>query len=396
MRLRPSLCLAASALATTSFVACGGGREAVPLSGVAPPTLRVQLGDLRESAALTIADEWEALGTGTRSFSGRGTNLATAVEASPQGIVFRGSATGATVLRLKPTGAFTLSVGAARQAYRGDLIVRQLGGRLQFANEVDLETYVAGVIVNEIGAAAAPSSLRAQSVCARTYGWLRRQAAPDAPTHVFDDERSQVYRGLTVPAGSPVTFSDLEKRTGETRGVVLTWHSEPFPAYYFSTCGGHTTDAATAALDPGGATDPLRGVPCRWCGTSKYFTWTEEVPLQRLVDGLKDRGVVAPIHAIAWSKVGPGDWVGEVTITFGPSSLKKVVPGLDFRRAAGLRSMRIASVTAGAGSLVVRGSGWGHGVGMCQVGCQEMGRAGYDETHILRYYYPGAEFTRLY
>ena len=102
------------------------------------------------------------------------------------------------------------------------------------------------------------------------------------------------------------------------------------------------------------------------------------------------------IHSIAWSKVGPGDWVGEVTVVFGPSKLKKVVPGLEFRRAAGLRSMRILSVTANAASLTIRGSGWGHGVGMCQVGCQEMGRAGYDETHILRYYYPGAEFTRLY
>ena len=382
-------------VAAAAFPACGGSRDRISLSGTTPPSIRVQLGDLRESAALTIADEWEAVGSDGGSFSARGTNLATAVEASATGVVFRGASTGVTTLRVRPRGAFTLSVGPARQAYRGELIVRQVGARLQFANEVDLEAYVAGVIVNEIGAGAAPATYRAQSVCTRTYGWMRRQAAPDAPAHVFDDERSQVYRGLSVPAGG-VTFSDLEKRTGETRGVVLTWHSEPFPTYYFSTCGGHTTDAATAALDPGGATEPLRGVPCRWCGSSKYFAWTEEVPLQRLVDGLKDRGVVAPIHSIVWSKVGPGDWVGEVTLTFGPNSLKKVVPGLDFRRAAGLRSMHIASVAASEGSLTIRGSGWGHGVGMCQVGCQEMGRAGYDETHILRYYYPGAEFTRLY
>jgi stage II sporulation protein D len=378
------------------LAACGGLHDAISLSGTTPPAIRVQLGDLRESAALTVADEWEATGSGTRSFSARGTNLATAVEASGSGIVFRGTATGATTLRVRPTGAFTLSVGSARHAYRGELIVRQVGARLQFANEIDLETYVAGVLVNEIGPAAAASTYRAQSVCSRTYGWMRRQSAPDAPTHVFDDERSQVYRGLTIPTGSAVTFSDLEKRTAETRGVVLTWHSEPFPTYYFSTCGGHTTDAATAALDPAGATDPLRGVPCKWCSSSKYFTWAEEVPLQKIVDGLRDRGVVAPIHSIAWSKVGPGDWVGEVTVVFGPGKLKKVVPGPDFRRAAGLRSLRIVSVAANAESLTIRGSGWGHGLGMCQVGCQEMGRAGYDETHILRYYYPGAEFTRLY
>ena len=139
-------------------------------------------------------------------------------------------------------------------------------------------------------------------------------------------------------------------------------------------------------------------MPCAYCGPSKYFSWAEEVPIQRLLDGLRSRGVVAPISSIAWSKVGRGGWVAEVTVTYGPKGAKKVVPGVDFRRAAGLRSMRIPieSVTVLPTSLLFKGSGWGHGVGMCQVGCLEMAKKGFDETQILRYYYPGAEFTRLY
>jgi stage II sporulation protein D len=46
--------------------------------------------------------------------------------------------------------------------------------------------------------------------------------------------------------------------------------------------------------------------------------------------------------------------------------------------------------------FVFIGRGWGHGVGMCQVGCQEMARRGFAADQILRYYYPGAEFTRVY
>jgi stage II sporulation protein D len=181
--------------------------------------------------------------------------------------------------------------------------------------------------------------------------------------------------------------------------VVLTWHGEPFPTYYASTCGGHTTEAATSGLDPAGAFEPLMGVPCKYCTSSKYFTWTETVPVARLVDGLKSRGVAAPITHLEWSKKGRGDWVAEVTVTFGPANAprKKVVPGHDFRTAAGLRSMHIDSVTADAdGNLKFDGRGWGHGVGMCQVGAQEMGRKGFAADQILRYYYPGAEFTRLY
>ena len=386
------LCGVAVLFATTGC----GGRDRIPLSGVLPPTIRVQLGDPRESAVLAVADGWDALSIGGREWHDRGTTIETPILAGASGIVFHGAATGSTLLRIHPTNAFTLTVGPARIAYRGDLLVRQQGGRLQFVGELDLETYVAGVIVNEIGGGAAAGAYRAQAVVARSYAYARWRAQPEAPFHLYDDQNSQVYRGITVATNAGVTFSDLEKRTTETRGVILTWKSEPFPTYYFSTCGGHTTEAATSSLDPGGATEPLRGVPCAYCGPSKYFAWTEEVPIQRILDALKPRGVVAPITSIEWSKIGHGDWVAEVAVTYGPKGARKLVPGLEFRRAAGLRSMRIESVTALATSLVFKGSGWGHGVGMCQVGCQEMAKKGFDETQILRYYYPGAEFTRVY
>ena len=48
------------------------------------------------------------------------------------------------------------------------------------------------------------------------------------------------------------------------------------------------------------------------------------------------------------------------------------------------------------GGFVIKGRGWGHGVGMCQVGAIEMGKKGASETEILRYYYPGIAFTKVY
>ena len=387
------------ALAPAGLVGCGEG-ERISLSSIAPPVIRVMLGDEREQATIGIADAWEAFSEDKNPYADRGSNLVTTISAGPTGIVIRGVATGSNVVRVRihQGSAFTLDAVGSRTAYRGELIVRRKGARLQFINELDAETYVAGVIVNEIGDGQSPSAYRAQSVVARTYAYTRVLENPGAAFHVYDSQQSQVYRGVSLPKNAVTTVDELSRRTAETRGVILTWHSEPFPTYYFSTCGGHTTEAGTAALASGGATEPLFGVPCKYCESSKYFRWTENVDVAALTSNLKPWGVRAPITGIDWTKLGRGSWVAEVTITYGPSGAKKVLPGLDFRKAAGIRSMCIESATPSEDgtTLVVKGKGWGHGVGMCQVGCQEMARRGFAGDQILRYYYPGAEFTRIY
>ena len=45
--------------------------------------------------------------------------------------------------------------------------------------------------------------------------------------------------------------------------------------------------------------------------------------------------------------------------------------------------------------FVIRGAGWGHGVGMCQIGAAVMGAKGYQYTEILNHYYPGADVVCL-
>ena len=45
--------------------------------------------------------------------------------------------------------------------------------------------------------------------------------------------------------------------------------------------------------------------------------------------------------------------------------------------------------------FVLHGAGWGHGVGLCQIGAAALGARGTDYRTILRHYYPGAEIRRL-
>ena len=47
-------------------------------------------------------------------------------------------------------------------------------------------------------------------------------------------------------------------------------------------------------------------------------------------------------------------------------------------------------------SFVLHGSGWGHGVGLCQIGAAVMGAQGYRFNEILHHYYPNAKLTKWY
>ncbi len=363
------------------------------------PKIRVQLGRARASGRVEVgAQSWEVRSEGETAWEARDIKpLRATFTIAANGIRFWGRDTGSDLLRLRSPQTFQLD----GRTYEGDLIVRRSGEKLEFINELDLETYVAGVIANEVGPLGVASMFRAQAVAARTYAWMRI-TLPDArtkPFHVFDDARSQVYSGRTVPEEYGLTYAEMRRAARQTEGVVLTFQGRPFTAYYASTCGGHTTDAATSRLDPGAARDVLQGVACGHCGTSRYFQWTEVLTEEALLEGLRADGrpVTPPIAEVRVLSRGRGGWVGEVEILSGQNRVSKKVPGPTFRSIAGLRSHNIESITRSApGRWVVRGRGLGHGVGMCQWGALEMARKGASETDILGFYYPGSALHKLY
>jgi SpoIID/LytB domain protein len=46
------------------------------------------------------------------------------------------------------------------------------------------------------------------------------------------------------------------------------------------------------------------------------------------------------------------------------------------------------------GKIVLHGRGWGHGVGLCQIGAAVMATRGYDYRQILTHYYPGSDIVQ--
>src|SRR5215217_1663114 len=164
--------------------------------------------------------------------------------------------------------------------YRGVIEVRADGGGVTAINELDLDSYVRGVVAGEMPSSWPLEALKSQAVAARTYALTTRKT-----TGLFDqypDTRSQVYRGVT---GESVR-SDAAVRA--TAGRIVTYNGVPAVTYYFSTSGGYTEDVEFSFV--GSLSKPwLVGVPDPYDGLSPYHRWEVSFSARRL-----DRALGAP------------------------------------------------------------------------------------------------------
>ena len=264
-------------------------------------------------------------------------------------------------------------------------------------NRLPLERYLVGVLAREMPESFHPAALEAQAIASRTFAMyqiLRRP--PDARHHVRDDTRSQVYGGITE--------SDKVRRAVErTRGQVLLYDGKVFEAFFHSTCGGATFDGAAALGAPN--IEPLHAVPCGYCKDSRFWSWEDqripEAGIRAAVTPLcREHGIeVGPIRAIEPLERGPGGHASYVRIVHDGGSFE--MDAIRFRlRLIGAGHSRLRSTafrcSKDGADFVFSGSGWGHGVGMCQFGVNGLARQGYDGVGIVEYYYRGAGVFELW
>ncbi|MHC4712721.1 MAG: SpoIID/LytB domain-containing protein [Planctomycetota bacterium] len=291
------------------------------------------------------------------------------------------------VLILLPQKGESLAVGEER--YGGYLVLLKRADAVNVINWVDMEQYIGGVVTCEMPHYFNRSAFEAQAVAARTYVFAQMRRRRLEPYDVFDDQRSQVYRGLT---GTRESGRDAAQAT---RGVVLLYDWKFLEAFYFSTCGGHTADAAQMANAP--RIKPFTGVECDYCRDSKRYKWVKTIPVADVEEALARRGYVSGrLEDVVVTSTGQGGWVDVVEVISKGSRAR--IAGSVFRQALGtgvLYSAKLEIRRSGE-EFVIQGRGFGHGVGMCQWGAYGLGRRGKNYAEILQYYYPGAELVKTY
>jgi len=155
----------------------------------------------------------------------------------------------------------TASIHVDDRDYRGEIhLALNERGRLNVINVLPLEEYLRGVVPMELSPSSAQiEALKAQAVAARSYALSSLGRFKDEGFDLRDDQRSQVYGGLT--AEHTVSNRAVE----ETRGVVALNFNEygkayPIEALYTSDCGGRTENNENIFANK--AIPYLRSVDC--------------------------------------------------------------------------------------------------------------------------------------
>jgi stage II sporulation protein D len=228
-------------------------------------------------------------------------------------------------------------------------------------------------------------AMKAQAVAARTFTVRHLGGHARFGFDLYKDQRSQAYGGIE----SEEALSDRGIR--ETRGVIGLFHEQPIWALYCSTCGGRTE--AYHEIFKGDPIEYLKGgVECH-DEASPYHSWEERIQIrdiQSRLDRYAGVGQLKQLKPLRRSQAGR-----LVEMRFEGDRGVKILKGNDIRFALGLKSNFITAlkpVNDSSGlirEIVVRGKGWGHGVGMCQIGAVELAARGKTYEEILKYYYNG-------
>jgi SpoIID/LytB domain protein len=255
---------------------------------------------------------------------------------------------------------------------------------------------------------------------------------------VCADDHCQRYQGITK-----ISSGEARQAVQETRGMVITYGDEVCDARYSKACGGLTEEFQSAWEDTplsylvSVVDGPVPHRPItteaqaeRWClsrpaaycnmgdpailetvlpasdrETEDFFRWKVEYPRRELEEIVREKSGAdfGRLREIVPLARGPSGRIVRLRVV-GSSMSVVVGKELEIRRWLSrthlYSSAFIVRVTRGPGGEAERftfhGAGWGHGVGLCQIGAAVMAAGGFSAEEILRHYFPRTARERVY
>ncbi len=314
------------------------------------------------------------------------------------------------------TGGSQLETGTEDRRYWGAVYVTlDHDGSLVAANAVSEDKLLAGIVPAEMYPDAPAAALEAQAIAARTelLQKIGRRSLTD-PFLLCSTQQCQVYAGAGHE--DPRTTKAIEKTHGI---VVLRDGGGMVDIRYSASCGGHTEDNDAiwgGEPDPSlrGRRDDAKAQLTRvtdigdfldhdgdaWCakpkGAKAKFRWTEKFSLEDLTARVSvEYPEIGRITAIDPKQRGTSGRIQTLAIV-GDKATVEVTGDLHIRRLLGGLKSTLFEVTRDGSRFVFRGAGFGHGVGMCQLGAIGMAEAGRPHDVILAHYYRGTHLHKLY
>ncbi|MBR1548822.1 MAG: DUF4922 domain-containing protein [Prevotella sp.] len=323
------------------------------------------------------------------------------------------------------------------QVFLGTLRLVVEADKITAINELPVEQYLASVISSEMKATASLELLKAHAVISRSWllaqmkrreenvdghrdGFFSFQKKDDEMIRWYDredhtifdvcaDDHCQRYQGITKQ-----TSKAVEQALKATRGQILCYGDEICDARFSKCCGGVTEEFQYCWEDT--PKPYLVSVEDPFCNThdkavlsqvlndydletNDFYRWTVEYTVDEISalvsEKLKDDfGRITDLIPLERGKSGR-IWKLKIVGTKKTFTIGKE---LEIRRALSDTHLYSSAfdVEKTPTGFRLHGRGWGHGVGLCQIGAAVMGQQGYKYDEILLHYYRGAEIKRIY
>jgi stage II sporulation protein D len=358
------------------------------IDAIAKETSYIRVAIIQDAASLSLKTSglFEITDASARNILYRGKNLKTTVTAYKGGILLAGKTFNLAKIVLSINEPDVAIINGRK--FRGNIrFIKKDNLHLLVVNQINLEDYIKGILYHESSHYWPIEALKAQAIASRTYAVYQMQENRAKDFDVTSDVYSQVYGGSTSERYR------TNKAVEETLALIITYQDKPIPAYFHATCAGHTEDASVLWK-----TDlaPLKGVACDFCKESPHYNWHYVIFIGELREELKNAGynlgMIKEIQILGRNNSGRST---ELNLVTDRNELK--IPAKDLRNIVGpdlIRSTKF-NVTIEGQDAIFEGTGWGHGVGLCQWGAYFMAKQGWDAKKILQYYYPGTDVKTL-
>lgn len=296
------------------------------------------------------------------------------VQPSVEGIAVNGILYEIFGLVIEPQGKNAFRVN--NKPYRGSVgVVKKSNTQVTLTHLVGLEEYVRGVVANEIYSDWPAEALRAQAIVSRTFALYKMTTNLYADFDVSATTQDQRY----APAQN--AWPSITRAVDDTRGIVLLYRGNIFPAFFHAACGGRTGNAShywDMEEIP-----PLKGVYCSACRKSPFYRWEKRIPLTSFLYALSGSGIKLNALSSVWieNTQHGKEVVFNRRIRISAYRLRTFL-GDDYLRSPDFTIRKEKDV------VVIRGKGWGHGVGLCQWGAKKLAEEGRTFAEILQFYYP--------
>ncbi len=324
------------------------------------------------------------------------------------------------------------------QTFEGSVILTPTADGISVVNLIDVERYLLSVVSSEMNSQAYGEFIKAHAIISRS--WLMAQIFPDhslarykcredegetvrwydhdahTSFHVCADDHCQRYQGIVKASSDHVA-----EAVKSTRGMVLTYRGRLCDARFSKCCGG-VTELFSTCWQPVDY-EYLRKVEDPYCAnpgrdvlrrvlndydleTPDFYDWEVKYDAKELAAIVRERsGVdygeivcITPLHR------GVSGRIDRLAIE-GTKRSRIIGKELEIRRTLSRSHLYSSAFEVISGELdghgvpmdwTIRGRGWGHGVGLCQIGAAVMASKGMSYTEILSHYFPATKITKLY